>query len=388
VVDLLSLCVLLAFADAVLAIVVGIGLGARRPREGVAQWTGSLAVRALAFVLFASRMEPQAGTLAVAAGLLALSMTLQAAALLAFDRRALPAWVHSAAIAAVAVPVALVAADPSAEILFGGLVYGTLLAAVALIAAQDASARHGFARGVLAGCFGAAAAVFVVRGVAGAIAADPLLAFVAPTAAQSAAYVVAATGALASTVAFLLMHKERADAQALRLATLDPLTGAYNRRTFHEIAEREMSRARRAGQPLSVIMLDVDHFRAVNEQHGHRAGDHALQKIGEILRASLRKEDMLVRFGGEEFLVWLPDVPGPGAVVVAGRMRKSLAAEEIEVDGHKIALTVSAGVAARLDEGPESVDRLVARAEEALMLAKRRGRNRVVALSLGRSIAA
>jgi len=135
-------------------------------------------------------------------------------------------------------------------------------------------------------------------------------------------------------------------------------------------------------------MLDIDHFRAVNEQHGHRAGDQVLQRIGEILRASLRKEDMLVRFGGEEFLVWLPDVPGPGAVVVAGRVRKSVAAEEIEVGGQKIALTVSAGVAARLDEGPESVDRLVARAEEALMLAKRRGRNRVVALSLGRSIAA
>ena len=384
-VDLNTLWALLALADGVLAIVMGVGLHPR-PREGAAQWTGSLAVRSLAFVLFVSAMEPRAGTLAVAAGLLALSMTLQAAALLAFDRRALPAWVHSAAIAAVAVPVALVAADPAAEILFGGLVYGTLLAALALIAAQGA--RHGFARGVLVGCFGASAAVFVVRGVAGAIAADPVLAFVAPTPGQSAGFVVAATAALASTVAFLLMHKERADAQALRLATLDPLTGAYNRRTFNEIAEREMSRARRAGQPLSIIMLDMDNFRAVNEQHGHRAGDQVLQKVGEILRASLRKEDMLVRFGGEEFLVWLPDVPGPGAVVVAGRLRKSVAAHEIEVGPHKLALTVSAGVAARLDEGPESVDRLVARAEEALMLAKRRGRNRVVALSLGRSIAA
>jgi len=387
VIDVLTLCALLALADAVLAIVVGVGLHPG-PREGVAAWTGALVVRALALVLFASRMDPHAGTQAVAAGLAALSMTLQASALLAFDRRALPAWVHSAAVAAVAVPVALVDSDPAAEILFGGLVYGTLLAALTLIAGQGARARHGFARGVMVGCFAVAAVVCVVRGVAAALAADPLLAFVAPTTGQSAGFVVAATAALASTVAFLLMHKERADAQALRLATLDPLTGAYNRRTFHEIAEREMSRARRAGQPLSVIMLDIDHFRAVNEQHGHRAGDQALQKIGEVLRASLRKEDMLVRFGGEEFLVWLPDVPGPGAVVVAGRMRKSLAAEEIEIGGAKVALTVSAGVAARLDEGPESVDRLVARAEEALTLAKRRGRNRVVALSLGRSIAA
>jgi diguanylate cyclase (GGDEF)-like protein len=149
-----------------------------------------------------------------------------------------------------------------------------------------------------------------------------------------------------------------------------------------------MSRARRAGQPLSIIMLDIDHFRAVNDKHGHRRGDQVLQRLADVLRAALRKEDMVVRYGGEEFLVFLPDVPGPGAVVVAGRLRKAVAAEELDIEGTRIALTVSAGVAARLDEGPESVDRLIARSEEALALAKQRGRNRVVALSLGRSIAA
>ena len=92
-IDLATLWALLALVDGVLAVVVGFGLHAR-PQEGAAQWTGSLAVRALSFVLFASAMEPRAGTVAVAAGLLALSMTLQAGALLAFDRRALPAWVH------------------------------------------------------------------------------------------------------------------------------------------------------------------------------------------------------------------------------------------------------------------------------------------------------
>lgn len=384
-IDLPTLWAFLALADAILAAVVGVGISAR-PKDGVAQWSGSLAVRALAFALFAARIEPRAGALALGGGLLALSMTLQAAALLAFERRTLPAWVHSAVIAAVAVPVALVASDPSSAILFGGLVFGTLLACIALLAWQGP--RRGFARVLLAACFGACAVVFVVRGIAAVIAADPLLAFLAPTPTQSIAFLAAAAAAIASSFAFLLLHKERADAQALRLATLDPLTGAYNRRTFHEIAEREMSRARRAGQPLSIIMVDIDHFRAVNEAHGLRVGDQALHRIAEVLRGALRKEDMLVRYGGEEFLVLLPDVPGPGAVVVAGRLRKAIAAQELELDAHKLALTVSAGVAARLDEGPESVDRLVARAEEALSLAKRRGRNRVVALSLGRSIAA
>ena len=180
----------------------------------------------------------------------------------------------------------------------------------------------------------------------------------------------------------------RAQAEATRLATTDPLTGAYNRRTFHELAEREMSRARRASQPLSIIMLDVDHLRRLNDDYGHRAGDEVLQRIADLVRTALRKEDMLVRFGGEQFLVILPEVSGPGAVVVAGRIRRAVSDTTIEAAGHALQVTVSLGVAARLDEGPESVDGLVARAESALALAKQRGRNRVVALSLGRSIAA
>jgi diguanylate cyclase len=95
-----------------------------------------------------------------------------------------------------------------------------------------------------------------------------------------------------------------------------------------------------------------------------------------------------VRFGTGQFLLLLPDVPGPGAVVVAGRIRRELELENFEYEGERVPITVSAGVAARLDEGPESIDSLLARATDALALAQKRGRNRVVALSLGRSIAA
>jgi diguanylate cyclase (GGDEF)-like protein len=385
-IDVQTLWAFLALADGALAAIVGVGLAARG-REGALAWCASLAARSLSVLLFASSLQPRAGTLAIAAGLLALSMTLQAASIAAFDRRSLPGWVHSAAIAAVAVPVALVASDASSAILFGGLVMGTILAGDAILAWGTRGVRSA-GRAILAACYAACAIVFVMRGFAAAIHADPLQPFLAPSAGQSVAWLLAASAAIASSFAFLLMHQERAEAEALRLATLDPLTGAYNRHTFREIAEREMSRARRAGQPLSIIMVDIDHFRAVNEKHGERVGDQLLRRLVEVLRGALRKEDMLVRYGGEEFLVLLPDVPGPGAVVVAGRLRKAVAATEVEAGALRFALTVSAGVAARLDEGPESVDALVARAEEALALAKRRGRNRVVALSLGRSIAA
>lgn len=385
-IDVRTLLVFLAVADLLIAVVVVIGAG-RRLHDGLAHWSGSLAVRAVALFLFA-RFESQGGALPVAAGLLALSITLQAHALIAFERRTLPAWVHTAVITALVVPFALLAGDPAAEILFAGLVYGTLLAGIAAIAWQVRPPATYRSRGILGACFAFAAAAFYARGIAAVVAADPVLAFTFPGGFAAATFIAAGAAALVSSFGFVLLHKERADAEALRLATMDPLTTTYNRRTFHEIAERELGRARRAGQPLSIIMVDIDHFRAINEKHGQRVGDEVLQRVADVIRSALRQEDMLVRFGGEEFLVLLPEVAGPGAVVVGGRIRKAIAASEIAVGPHRFAITVSGGVSARLDEGPESIDSLIARADEALALAKRRGRNRVVALSLGRSIAA
>jgi diguanylate cyclase (GGDEF)-like protein len=385
-IDLGTLLLLLAVADLMLAAALWLGAG-QGLRDGLAHWAGSLVVRALGMALLAGQGNFHGGALAVGAALVALSMTLQAAAVLAYDRRTLAAWVHTALIAAVAVPLQLLEADRGAAVVFGAIVFGTLLLAIAILAAQlRAGASH--ARGMLVACFATAGVATVLRGIGAVLQADPLAGFQDPSGFAAATFLGAFAAAVASTFAFLLLHKERADAEARRLATIDPLTGAYNRSTFHEIAERELSRARRQGQPLSIVMLDIDHFRAINEKHGHRVGDEVLREFADRVRSALRQEDMLVRFGGEEFLVMLPEVPGPGAVVVAGRIRRYVANEPIEVGDERFAVTVSLGVAARLDEGPESIDTLLDRADSALALAKERGRNRVVALSLGRSIAA
>ena len=384
-IDVRTLLVLVAVADAMAAAILWAGAG-RRLKHGVLAWIASLFCRAVACATLAAGPEPQAAAFTLSGAMLALSITLQGASLLSSNSRALPSWVHTAIIAAVAVPFALVGNDAASAMLFGGMVFGTLLLVLAAIAWQLRTG--GRSRTILVATFAAGSAAFVFRGVSVVLAADPLQAFIFPTTLQSAVFVVAAASALAATFGFMLLQKERADREAVRLATIDPLTGAYNRSTFIEIAERELSRARRAGQPLSIIMVDIDHFRPVNESFGNHAGDELLRKIAGLIRAALRKEDMLVRYGGEEFLVMLPEVPGPGAVVVAGRIRKSVEAEPLFVDGKSVALTVSVGVSARLDEGPESIESLLARAEQALTLAKQRGRNRVVALSLGRSIAA
>ncbi|HEX4332561.1 MAG TPA: GGDEF domain-containing protein [Usitatibacter sp.] len=388
-IDLRTLLLLVAVADAAAAVIIAYSAG-RRLRHGVASWIAALACRAIAVGTLAAGIQPPAHALAIGSAFLALSITLQGASLLAYDGRKLPAWVHTAVLAGVALPFALLGNDPASAMLFGGIVFGTLLVLLAAIAVQvnPVVAGRARARTVLVATFATGAVVFYIRGVAAMLVSDPLQPLVNPTGFQSALFVAAVAAALASTLGFMLLHKERAEGDAVRMATLDPLTGAYNRRTFHEIAEREMARARRAGQALSIIMVDIDHFRPVNEAHGNRVGDEMLQRVADLIRSALRKEDMLVRYGGEEFLVLLPEVPGPGAVVVAGRIRKAVEASPFLVSGTSIAATVSVGVSARLDEGPESMEHLIARAEEALSLAKQRGRNRVVALSLGRSIAA
>ena len=148
-VDVRTLLIFLAVADLLIAAVLVIGAG-RRLQDGLGPWSASLAVRAVALLLFA-RFEPLGGALPVAAGLLALSLTLQAHALTAFERHSLPAWMHSAAVAGIAIPVALLAGEAASGILFGGLVYGTLLATAAAIAWQVRPPATYRSRGILAG---------------------------------------------------------------------------------------------------------------------------------------------------------------------------------------------------------------------------------------------
>jgi len=243
-------------------------------------------------------------------------------------------------------------------------------------------------RGLFLVSFALGATSFLVRAFAplqSGVAAED---FLAPTAVQASTLLLSYTVILLSSVSFLLMQKERSDHLAQQLASLDPLTGAFNRRTFMQLANKELSRARRTDAPLSLILLDLDHFKSVNDNYGHLAGDRVLQLFAGVVREQLRKEDVLVRYGGEEFCLLLPDVPGPGAVVLAGRICKAVSSTPFRVDGMEIAVTTSAGVAARVDEGPDDLDDIIGRADEALYIAKNRGRNRVAAVSLGRSRAA
>jgi two-component system cell cycle response regulator len=161
-----------------------------------------------------------------------------------------------------------------------------------------------------------------------------------------------------------------------RLTTVDGLTQVFNRRYFEETVEREISRCHRYGRSLSLVMVDIDHFKTINDTYGHLAGDHVLKHVASSIRTRIRREDILSRYGGEEFAVLLPEVELKGAVQLAEKVRKLIEKQVFEFDKQPIPVTVSAGVATLTQPMHEASD-LVRMADTHLYAAKTDGRNRV-----------
>ncbi|MDZ7853499.1 MAG: sensor domain-containing diguanylate cyclase [Halomonas sp.] len=158
------------------------------------------------------------------------------------------------------------------------------------------------------------------------------------------------------------------------LAQRDPLTGVANRRHFFEFSESEVARARRYGTKLSLIMLDLDHFKRINDQFGHAAGDSVLTSFCRGITSLLRETDLLARLGGEEFISLLPGTDLDGAVRLAERLRCHTEAEIVDVGANRIRYTVSIGVATFAIDDP-SIEAVIRRADEELYAAKEAGRN-------------
>jgi len=165
-------------------------------------------------------------------------------------------------------------------------------------------------------------------------------------------------------------------AEVQRLAILDPLTGIFNRRHFFDLAKQEFERIRRFSHPLSIIMIDIDHFKNVNDTLGHLAGDIALRTVAENCKKIVRSTDILCRFGGEEFAILLIETSPIGAMQIAERLCIEISKVNIDFGKIKISLTASLGVA-HYSEGYNTIEDLLACADRALYEAKRGGRNQV-----------
>jgi diguanylate cyclase (GGDEF)-like protein len=180
---------------------------------------------------------------------------------------------------------------------------------------------------------------------------------------------------------FTLIVGEEMTGELRRLATLDSLTEIYNRHTFDELAKKELARASRSGAALSLLAIDIDHFKQVNDKYGHAVGDIALKAATGAISSELRQQDLFGRYGGEEFCVLLPDTDGEKVLTVAERIRKRVEITEVSAGSEQLAVTISVG-AATLAPGKD-FNNLMLEADLALYCAKEEGRNRVATAQIG-----
>jgi len=182
--------------------------------------------------------------------------------------------------------------------------------------------------------------------------------------------------AIGTAVCIVALVKERIEAASRMAANIDPLTGIANRAAFMKRAERTLERCRRESAPVSVMMFDLDRFKAVNDTFGHAVGDDVIRKFCEVAAAALRPNDVFGRIGGEEFAVALPGSSIEAAVVRAERIRASFAENCRFIGGHRVDTTVSGGVSASVN-GEQTLSALLEYSDIALYRAKAEGRNRV-----------
>ena len=157
----------------------------------------------------------------------------------------------------------------------------------------------------------------------------------------------------------------------------DQLTGSLNRRGLDDVLEREMARADRRASPLCIAMLDLDDFKKINDKYGHTAGDEALIHLVRVIKETLRSMDVIARFGGEEFLIVLPDTQMEEAIQTITRLQRELTKQIFMHNHTRLLMTFSAGVALRAEK--EDQQSMIKRVDAALYAAKRAGKNRVVA---------
>jgi diguanylate cyclase (GGDEF)-like protein len=172
------------------------------------------------------------------------------------------------------------------------------------------------------------------------------------------------------------LERARLFQEVQSLALIDPLTGLQNRRSLFELGRVEFARSCRTYRPFSCLMLDIDHFKQLNDNYGHPVGDQVLRQVAECAIRSIRDVDLIGRYGGEEFVVFLPETDVVTGLLVAERLRASIEKTPIIVSDQELHATVSIGVSGK-DENTLQLETLIARADQAMYVAKHRGRNQV-----------
>ena len=356
-------------------------VGWGRRRDGLGRWAAALLVNAIGHLLIMLRgLIPD--VLSIVVGNLMLSSVFvgMIAAVYQFQGRPVRWALLLAPPLLVLVFVSVFIDNFPARVSFVGLVIG-LQAVWALLAAL--SHRHatvGRGQWLLVAGLLLEAVVLGVRALVAISTHSEATNILQSSALQTLTFLATFSVVLVSSVGFVFMSRDRADENNRVLAALDPLTGVANRRSLIAALDRDVARAQRMREPMALMMVDIDHFKDVNDRYGHPAGDRVLCSVVNVLRQRVRAQDLVGRYGGEEFMVLLPDTGLAGAQQLARALCKAVEESRCPADGVPgpgIAVTVSIGVfGGRLESG-DSWDMLIAAADRALYQAKNNGRNRV-----------
>jgi diguanylate cyclase (GGDEF)-like protein len=377
--DIPTLFLTIVLASATLALTVGWVAVPRQP-DGLLLWALGLVGQTLAYVLLSQRgAAADWATVVLANGLLSIALALFAESLCQFHalrpHRVL-VWLP--------VPVTLASFavlinDTPTRIVVGPLIFGlqTLTVLVLLLQARRATVGRGKTLVFIGMASLLAALVFRAASCLDGLASDPPLP--ATDAFSSLTFMVVLAATLLTTFGFVLMNKERTDHQNRQLAMFDELTGLPNRRHAMQVLVRQVAIAQRGKQPLTVLVLDIDLFKRVNDQHGHFVGDAALRHVALTLASRLRSQDLLGRIGGEEFLGVLPNTEAvPSGLHLAKALCAAVSGSPLQVPGSPpIELSVSVGVAEVLVGGACTAQAVCIAADRAMYRAKQGGRNRV-----------
>ena len=359
-------------------------VGWGRRRDGLRHWAVALLGNACGHLLLMLRGQvPDVLSVVVGNTLLSGVLVALIAAIYQFHGRPVRWWLLLAPAALVMASVTVFMDNFPARVGLVGMTIGLQSVWALAAALQRRHATVGRGHWLLVAGLAVEALVLVGRSVVAISVPDAELSILRSSSMQTLTFVATFSVVLVSSMGFVFMSRDRADENNRVMAALDPLTGVANRRSLIAALDRDVARSVRTRESIALMMVDIDHFKVVNDLYGHPVGDKVLCSVVNVLSQRVRAQDLVGRYGGEEFMVVLPDTGVVGAEQLARELCKVVEVSRCKVEGVEgvpdrgIAVTVSIGVfAARLESG-DSWDMLIAAADRALYQAKENGRNRV-----------
>jgi diguanylate cyclase (GGDEF)-like protein len=362
-----------------------------REHDSLKKWAGALALESLAWVLIGVRGQiPDVFSIVLAGTLMISVQAIKLAAIYEYRGLPWPRWQCLLPVGlAVLVLTSLPYEDFRGRLVIGSLIYGAQMLMMVHVLRSDTESRAGRAWLLLFWATAAMLPMFALRAISAFFSifqfAEPQTA-VAPNPVQLAIFAGFISLSIVGSLGFILMIKEQADRALRSLAMIDSLTGIFNRRAFMARAEQEYAIALRNKSPLALLMLDIDYFKRINDEHGHPAGDSVLVEVARILGSRLRKQDTLGRFGGEEFCILLPATDESGAMILAEKVRTAVESALLLSAPAGVSVTISIGVTvcqAACANCTQTFQKLIADADAALYRAKQEGRNRSAMRPIG-----